>query len=125
MFAHACSWAISYQFPSLHLLHSQLSLMAHSPQSSIHFTKLNIPTNKTIFSSLIRSVPYNILTAFLLTYSTSTLENSLPELLHHIQDENLREFNITALFFSTLLQEHHLDSVRNLFSAKFYIIVTG
>lgn len=101
--------------------------MAYSPQSSIHFTKLNIPTNKTIFSSLNRSVPYNILTAFLLTYSysTSTLENSLPELVHHIQDENLRELNITALIFSTLLQEHHLDSVRNLFSAKFYIIVAG
>lgn len=78
--------------------------MVYSPQSSIHFTKLNIP-NKTIFSSFIKSVPHNILTAFLLvySYSTSILENSLPKYVHHIQNENLRDLNTTALILSTLL----------------------
>lgn len=116
LFAPAHSWAISYQFLSLYLFHSQLSLMAYSPQSSIHFTKLNI-SNQFFFSSLLRSVP---LTAFLLiySYSTLTLENSLTKLVHHIQDENLSDLNTTMI-----IKEHHLGSGRSLFSAKFYIIL--
>lgn len=103
LFAPPCSWALLPVPFFTPFLFSELSLMFYSPQSTIHFTKLNIP-NKTFFSSLIRSVLCNILTAFLLIYShsTSALGNSSPKHVHHIQYKNLRDFNTIALILSML-----------------------
>lgn len=106
LFAPAHSWVPSSQFLSLRLFHPQLSLVVDGPQSHIHFTKVNIPTNKTTFSSLIGSLfPITLLrgTALLLLYSdsTSALANRLPKLVHRIPDEILRGLNRTALILAT------------------------